>query len=84
MGWRILHSALVIQDHEAALVRALYIHDADNTCRDLVYDMRLALEESLGDGKSDLEWEEPFEYQLKDTFTSMKDEPLVQFQPRAT
>lgn len=49
-----------------------------------MYGMRLAPGTSLGEGKPGLEWgrHRPSEFQLKDTFTSMKDGPMVQFRPR--
>ncbi|KIW08650.1 uncharacterized protein PV09_00605 [Verruconis gallopava] len=47
------------------------------------FDMRLAPGTTLGEGGADLEEgrRRTSEYQLKDTFTSMKDGPLVQFKP---
>lgn len=48
------------------------------------FDMRLAPGTSVGEGRSDLEEgrRRSEEYQLKDTFTSMKNGPLVQFKKR--
>jgi len=54
----------------ATLVRTLFL-----------YDMRLAPGQKLGEGTpgAELGRQRPGEFQLKDTFTSMKDGPLVQF-----
>lgn len=48
-----------------------------------LFDMRLEPGTSLGEGRPELECgrQRRGEYQLKDTFTSMKDGPLVQFRP---
>jgi len=48
-----------------------------------MYDMRQAPGTSLGEGKPELEWgrHRQTEFQLKDTFTSMKNGPMVQFRP---
>ncbi|KAF7196953.1 Cytochrome P450 monooxygenase [Pseudocercospora fuligena] len=49
-----------------------------------MYDMRLAPGSNLGEGRPDLEHERRrvSGFQLKDTFTSMKSGPMVQFRPR--
>lgn len=49
-----------------------------------LYDMRLASGSNLGEGRPDLEWgrQRVGEYQLKDTFTSLRDGPLVEFRLR--
>ncbi|MCJ1266174.1 hypothetical protein MMC22_006056 [Lobaria immixta] len=49
-----------------------------------MYDMRLASGTTLGEGRPDLERgrQRVGEYQLKDTFTSMKDGPMVEFRMR--
>ncbi len=49
-----------------------------------MYDLRPAEGESLGEGSLEFGWvrHRPNEYQLKDTFTSMKDGPMVQFRLR--
>ena len=49
-----------------------------------MYDMRLAPGTSLGQGSQSLEYgrRRKAEFQLRDTFTSMKEGPLVQFRPR--
>lgn len=49
------------------------------------FDCRLAPGTTVGEGKPDLEEgrRRTMEYQLKDTFTSVKDGPLVQFRARA-
>lgn len=49
-----------------------------------LYDMRLAPKTHLGEGSPDLEFgrHRPMEFQLKDTFTSAKDGPLVEFRER--
>ena len=49
-----------------------------------IYDMRLAPGTTLGEGRPHFEWgrHRPNEFQLKDTFTSMKDGPLVEFRRR--
>ena len=46
-----------------------------------MFDMRLAPGSHLGEGSPDLEFgrHRPAELQLKDTFTSWKDGPLVEF-----
>ena len=46
-----------------------------------MYDMRLAPGSHEGEGNPDLEFgrHRPTEFQLKDTFTSMKAGPLVEF-----
>jgi cytochrome P450 len=48
------------------------------------FDMRLTPGTSVGEGRADLEEgrRRAMEYQLKDTFTSIKDGPLVQFRQR--
>ena len=48
------------------------------------FDLRLAPGTSVGEGRADLEEgrRRAMEYQLKDTFTSIKDGPLVQFKRR--
>ena len=53
-----------------ALARVVYL-----------YDMRLAPGSHIGEGSPDLEFgrHRPMEFQLKDTFTSAKDGPLVEF-----
>ena len=53
-----------------ALARVVYL-----------YDMRLAPGSHMGEGSPDLEFgrHRPMEFQLKDTFTSAKDGPLVEF-----
>lgn len=50
-----------------------------------LYDMRLAPGSHIGEGSPDLEFgrHRPMEYQLKDTFTSAKDGPLVEFAARS-
>lgn len=49
-----------------------------------MYDMRLASGTTLGEGGPDLGWgrQRVGEYQLKDTFTSMRDGPMVEFRLR--
>lgn len=49
-----------------------------------LYDMRLAPGTTLGEGGPDLERgrQRAGEYQLKDTFTSMRDGPMVEFRLR--
>lgn len=49
-----------------------------------MYDMRLAPGTTSGEGHASLEYgrHRPYEYQLKDSFTSMKEGPLVQFRAR--
>ncbi|EME86913.1 uncharacterized protein MYCFIDRAFT_151905 [Pseudocercospora fijiensis CIRAD86] len=49
-----------------------------------LYDMRLAPGSNLGEGRPDLEHgrRRASEFQLKDTFTSMKSGPMVQFRAR--
>ena len=49
-----------------------------------LYEMRLAKGFSVGEGSPDLEWgrQRTNEYQLKDSFTSMKDGPFVEFRER--
>lgn len=49
-----------------------------------LYDMRLAPGSSLGQGRPNLEYgrQRTSEFQLKDSFTSMKRGPLVQFRSR--
>lgn len=49
-----------------------------------LYDMRLAPGSTLGEGKPGREYgrHRPIEFQLKDSFTSMKEGPLVQFRFR--
>ncbi|KAI5364608.1 Putative cytochrome P450 [Septoria linicola] len=56
-----------------SLARAIYM-----------YDMRLAPGCTVGEGKPELEYgrQRRAEFQLKDTFTSMKEGPLVQFRSR--
>jgi cytochrome P450 len=50
-----------------------------------LYDMRLAPGEKLGEGNPNADYgrQRPGEFQLQDTFTSMKDGPLVQFRERS-
>jgi cytochrome P450 len=50
-----------------------------------LYDMRLAPGSHTGEGSPDLEFgrHRPSEFQLKDTFTSAKDGPLVEFAARS-
>ncbi|TVY82613.1 Cytochrome P450 monooxygenase apf7 [Lachnellula suecica] len=50
-----------------------------------MYDMKLADGMSVGEGSLDAEWgrQRKEEYQLKDSFTSLKDGPYVQFRDRA-
>ncbi|KAF2761963.1 cytochrome P450 [Pseudovirgaria hyperparasitica] len=49
-----------------------------------LYDVRVAPGTTLGEGRPEWEWgrRRAEEYQLKDTFTSVKDGPLVQFASR--
>jgi len=49
-----------------------------------MFDLRLSPGERVGGGKVGAEWgrSRPGEFQLKDTFTSMKDGPMVQFRVR--
>ncbi len=49
------------------------------------YDMRLSPGTHLGEGRQDLEYgrHRPSELQLKDTFTSAKEGPLVEFRSPA-
>lgn len=49
-----------------------------------LYDLRLASGSTLGEGRPDLEQgrRRVGEYQLKDTFTSMRDGPMVEFRLR--
>ena len=49
-----------------------------------MYEMKLAEGTTVGQGSPDLEWgrHRKQEYQLRDSFTSMKDGPLVQFRER--
>jgi len=49
-----------------------------------MYDMKLAEGTSVGEGRPELEWgrQRKEEYQLKDSFTSLKDGPYVQFRER--
>ena len=49
-----------------------------------MYDMKLADGTSLGEGSPELEWgrQRRDEYQLRDSFTSLKDGPYVQFRER--
>lgn len=49
-----------------------------------MYDMRLAPGTSLGEGSQSVEHgrQRKAEFQLRDTFTSMKEGPLVQFRGR--
>ncbi|KAL2067540.1 hypothetical protein VTL71DRAFT_1965 [Oculimacula yallundae] len=49
-----------------------------------MYDMKLADGTSVGEGRPELEWgrQRREEYQLKDSFTSLKDGPYVQFRER--
>ena len=56
------------------LARAVYL-----------FDMRLAPGSHIGEGSPDLEYgrHRPMELQLKDTFTSAKDGPLVEFRARS-
>jgi cytochrome P450 len=56
-----------------SLARAVYL-----------YEMRLAPGFTVGEGSPDLEWgrQRKREFQLKDSFTSMKDGPYVQFRER--
>lgn len=56
-----------------ALARAVYM-----------YDMRLAPGSHVGEGSPDLEYgrRRPMEFQLQDTFTSIKNGPLVEFRER--
>lgn len=56
-----------------AIARAVYM-----------YDMRIAPGTHLGEGSRDMEYgrQRSVEFQLKDTFTSAKDGPMVQFAPR--
>jgi cytochrome P450 len=50
-----------------------------------MYDMRLAEGMTVGEGNLDAEWgrQRKEEYQLRDSFTSLKDGPYVQFRERA-
>lgn len=50
-----------------------------------LYEMRLARGITVGEGSSELEWgrQRREEYQLRDSFTSMKDGPYVEFRERA-
>lgn len=50
------------------------------------YDMKLAEGTSVGEGRPELEWgrQRKEEYQLRDSFTSLKDGPYVQFRERDT
>lgn len=49
-----------------------------------LYDMKLADGVTVGEGQPDNEWgrQRRGEYQLRDSFTSLKDGPYVQFRPR--
>ncbi len=49
-----------------------------------MYDMKLADGTSVGEGRLDMEWgrQGKGEYQLRDSFTSLKDGPYVQFRAR--
>ncbi|KAG0646657.1 Cytochrome P450 monooxygenase AKT7 [Hyphodiscus hymeniophilus] len=51
-----------------------------------MYEMRLAKGSAVGEGRPDLEWgrQRRTEYQLKDSFTSMKDGPFVEFRERTS
>lgn len=51
-----------------------------------MYEMRLASGIVVGEGSPDLEWgrQRREEYQLKDSFTSMKDGPFVEFRERTS
>lgn len=57
-----------------SLARAVYL-----------YEMRVAPGTTLGEGNPDLEWgrQRKNEFQLRDSFTSMKDGPYVEFRKRA-
>lgn len=50
-----------------------------------LYDMRLAPGSHIGEGNPDAELgrHRPMEFQLKDTFTAVKDGPLVEFRARS-
>lgn len=50
----------------------------------IMYDMRLAAGERVGEGSPEFEWgrQRRDEFQLKDTFTAMKDGPMVEFRLR--
>jgi len=50
-----------------------------------MYDMKLADGSTVGEGSLDAEWgrQRKEEYQLRDSFTSLKDGPYVQFRERA-
>jgi hypothetical protein len=49
-----------------------------------MYEMRLAHNMFTGEGNPDLEWgrQRKGEYQLMDSFTSLKDGPFVEFRER--
>lgn len=80
-----LHKHVFDKDTDTSVIAMAYLELTVALARVIwLYDMRLAPGSHVGEGSTDLEFgrHRSREFQLKDTFTSAKDGPMVEFTTR--